>query len=310
MSEEMHPQEAEAQAGRSMPGPDILPGAEQSPSQPVQQEDIDDCGQSLASGPIDSRTDADSATAESPAAIDESDPVEGELVVRLEMLLIRDAELSSVYGGLLLSYRKTRRERRAMRAELRQLHTEEGRVLLEIKAHLAKKGRSGQWAEFLRQTKPKPLSRTTADRWIKWNLDSQEQSQSDPLHGNGENAPQNESGAFSGGDAESQPVPSDPQQPIATDTPSANGSTSFEDVQQIVLLYRKSQAAHFIRAVAFLVAKMGFGTSHEAVFVTITEAASKLGFAYTAAIAKEGRNSVSKAINPGSKIVATGSKAT
>ena len=51
MSEEMHPQEAEAQAGRSMPGPDIITGAEQPLSEAVQQNKDHDGGESLAGEP-------------------------------------------------------------------------------------------------------------------------------------------------------------------------------------------------------------------------------------------------------------------
>jgi hypothetical protein len=223
-----------------------------------------------------------------PTTVDENDPVEVELDAKLQPLLTQDAELAERHWELALNNRKTRRERRALRAERRQLHIKAGEILFEIKLHRARKGRDGEWAQYLRQTRPKPLSRTTADRWIKWYLDSkkQEQSQSESLHGQtSENAPQNEGGAFSGGDVESQPAPSDSQQPVAPDPPSANGAATFEDLQQVILLYKKSQATHLKAAVGFLVAKIGFETSHEAVFVTITEAAARLGFVYPA---KEG----------------------
>jgi hypothetical protein len=227
-----------------------------------------------------------------PAVVDESDPVEADLVARLETLLVKDAGLSAAYGVLLRDHRKTRRERRAMRAELRQLHTEEGGILLEIKLHLARKGRGGEWADFLRGRKPKRLSRTTADRWIKWHLDSkkQEQSHSEPPHGQAsENAPQNASGAFSCGSAQSQPAPSDPQQPVVTGPPSSNGSEAFEDVQQVILALKKTQAARFKAAAEFLVGKNGSETAHEAIYVTVIEAAARLGFVYLAAAA-EGRS--------------------
>jgi hypothetical protein len=288
MSEEMHPQEA-GQTGRSMPGADVLSGAEQPPSQPVQQDDVDDCGESSDSGPMDRRTHADNGNAESPTAVDESDPVGLELDAKLEALLAKDVELSARYEVLLRNDRKTRRERRAMRAELRRLHTEEGRVLLEIKSHLARKGRGGEWAEYLRQTKPKSLSRTTADRWIKWYLDSQEQSQSEPPHAQEENAPQNGSGAFSCSGGPSPSPSSDPQQPVTTDPPSANGFDAFDDVQQVVLALKKSQAARFKAAAEFLVGKNGSETLHEAVYVTVIEAAANLGFVYSVTVA-EGRN--------------------
>jgi len=325
MSEEMQLQKAEAQAGRSMPDPNILLGPEQSPSQSVQQDDVDDCGESSASVrldtcgseeaciPISTLPLAENENIECPPAVDEHDPVEVELDAKLEALLTQDEKLEAKHWVLVLNYKKTRRERRAMRAERRQLHIKEGEILFEIKLHRARKGRGGQWVAYLRQTNPKPLSRTTADRWIKWYLDSQkqEQSQPEPPHGQEENAPQNGSGAFSGGDAESQPTPSDPQQPVATDAPSGNGSSIFEDPRQIILLYKTSRAAHFIAAVGFLVAKMGFGTSHEAVFVIITEAAARLGFVYPAAVAEEGETTnASKGANPGAETPAAGSKAT
>jgi hypothetical protein len=100
----------------------------------------------------------------------ETDSVEAGLVARLEALLTREVELSSAYRTLLLNYQKMGRDRRQIRAELRRLHTEEGAVLLEIKLHRARKGRGGEWAEFLRERKPKPLSRTTADRIARKNI--------------------------------------------------------------------------------------------------------------------------------------------
>src|SRR5437879_3057139 len=138
----MHPQEAEVQAGRSIPSPDVVPATEQSALQP-------------SAGPIDRRTHAGNGNAESSTATDKSDLVGLELEAKLEALLAQDVELSARYWVLMGNYRKTRRERRAMRAALRQLHTEEGKVLLEIKSHLARKGRAGEWAEFLRGRKPK-----------------------------------------------------------------------------------------------------------------------------------------------------------
>jgi len=258
---------------------------------------------------MDSQLENETFATPPPAVVDESDPVEAELVASLDALLAKDAELSATYGALLGNHRKTWRERRAMRAELRQLHAEEGEILLEVKLYRARKGRGGGWAEFLRQRKPKPLSRTTADRWISWFLDSKkEQSQPDPAKPS-ENAPQNENGAFSGG-GEPPPAASDAQQPDATDSPSANGSEAFEDVQQVVLVLKKSQAARFKAAAEFLVGKNGSETLHEAIYVTVIEAAARFGFVYTAAIAKEGETSVSKAVNLGSKTSAAGSKTT
>jgi len=310
MSEEMNPQQAEAQADRSMPSADILPNAGQSPSQSVKQDKGDESGESSASGPMDIQLHAENENIECLPAVDESDPVEVELDAKLEALRTQDIELEAKHWVLVLNYKKTRRERRAMRTERRQLHIKEGEILFEIKLHRARKGRGGQWVAYLRQTKPKPLSRTTADRWIKWYLDSQEQSQSEPPRGHGENAPQNESGAFSGGDAESTPVQSDPQQPIATDAPTVSGSTTFEDLQQVILLYRKSRAAHFKAAAEFLVGKNGSETIHEAIYVTVIEAAARAGFVYPKAVAKEGAiTNVSEGTNPGNETPAEGSKA-
>lgn len=323
MSEDMQPQGPEAQAGRAMPDPDIIAAADQPHLPAVQQDKDHDDEESSAGGTVTCGPEETCIpSSELPPAenenvgsllVHETDPIEVELVARLDTLLVKDAELSATYGTLLRNHRKTWRERRAMRAELRQLHTEEGAILHEVKLHRARKGRDGGWAEFLRQRKPKRLSRTTADRWIQWHLDSkkQEQSQSEPPAGQEpENAPQNESGAFSGGDADSQPASSDPHPPVATDPPSANGSETFEDVQQVILLLKKSQAAHFKAAAEFLVAKIGFGTSHEAIYVTFTEAAARLGFVYPTSVAEKGETTnVSKGVNPGTETSAAGSKA-
>ena len=171
-----------------------------------------------------------------------------------------------------------------MRAELRRLHTEEGGILLQIKLHLARKGRAGGWAEFLRQRKPKPLSRTTADRWIHWYLDSDKQQQTHAERAPeqlSENAPQDESGAFSCTDAQSLQVPSDPEVPGSSDPPSASGSKAFEDLQQLVVLLRKSQAARFKASAEFLVGN-GSENHHEAIYVAVVEAAATLGFVYPA----------------------------
>jgi hypothetical protein len=216
------------------------------------------------------------------APVQPPDPVEVKLVADLEMLLTVDVGLSDRYRVLLRNQRKTRRERKVLRAELRRLHTKEGGVLLQLKVYLAKKGRGGGWAEFLRQRKPKQLARSTADRWIQWHLDSkkQEQSQFETPPGQGsENAPQNESGAFSGGDAESQPS-SAAQPTVATDQLAASSSTTFEDLQQVIVLLKKSKAAHFKAAAEYAVAKLSFVTSHEAIYVTFTEAIATRGFVY------------------------------
>lgn len=243
--------------------------------------------------------------------VDESDRCQVELVTALDALLAKDAELSARYRALLVNHRTTRRERRKVRAELRQLHTEEGAILLEVKLHRARKGRGGGWTEFLRQRTPKQLSRTTADRWIKWYLDSkkQEQSQSETLPGQAsENAPRDESGAFSGGDAESQPS-SAAQPPVATDQLAANGSTTFEDLQQVIVLLKKSKAAHFKAAAEYSVTKLGFVTSHEAIYVTFTEAIATRGFVYPTLADEGDTTNVSKGVNPGTEAPAPGSKA-
>jgi hypothetical protein len=224
--------------------------------------------------------------------VHESDPIEVELVARLEALLTKDVELSATYGVLLRNHRKTGRERRTIRAELRQLHTEEGAILLEVKLHRARKGRGGGWAEFLRQRKPKRLSRTTADRWIQWHLDSkkQEQSRPGPLPVQApENAPQDESGTFSRGNVQAPPVCSDPQLPIAPVPSSANGTGAFEDLQQLVVVLKKSQAARFKASAEFLVGKNGSQNQHEAIYVAVVEAAATLGFVYQANVEGEAR---------------------
>src|ERR1035437_3445603 len=52
MSEEIQPQEAEAQAGRPMPGPDSFAAAAQPPSEAVQQDKDHDGGESSADEPL------------------------------------------------------------------------------------------------------------------------------------------------------------------------------------------------------------------------------------------------------------------
>lgn len=321
MSEDIQPQEAGIQANSPMPGPGFIADAEQFPSDAFQDKDHAG-GESSAGGARDSRQPgeacipnsnfphAENGSVES-SVLHDSDPTEVELVAKLDALLVKDVELSARYGVLLRSHRKTARERRTIRAELRQLHTEEGAILLEVKLHRARKGRGGGWAEFLRQRKPKRLSRTTADRWIKWYLDSkkQEQSQSEAPPGQASgNAPQDESGAFSGGDAESQPS-STAQPPVATDQLAANGFTTFEDLQQVIVLLKKSKAAHFKAAAEYAVTKLGFVTSHEAIYVTFTEAIATRGFVYPTLVEEGDTTNVSKGVNPGTEAPAPGSKA-
>jgi hypothetical protein len=219
--------------------------------------------------------------------LDDGDPIELELVARLEGLLAKDVELSAAYEVLLRSCRPTGRERRRMRSELRLLHTEEGAILYEVKLHRTQRGRGGKWAQFLRERKPKAMSRSTADRWIRWYLNSKQQEQSpeprlEPAPGN---APQDESGAFSAG-VESQPDSSDLQQLVATDPP-ANDSEAFEDPKQIYLLLKKSQAARLKAAAGFLAAKLGSSTWHEAIYLTVSEAAARMGFVYAATATEE-----------------------
>ena len=301
----MQTRETGAQVNRLMPGTELVTTTE---GAGAEQRDAKD-----EQSPVDGAAeDSSMAPAENVATVDDDDATEVELVTRLEELLTKDGELSARYALLLRVHRKTRRERRAMRAELRRLHTKEGGILLEIKLYRARKGRGGEWAEFLRQTRPKPLSRTTADRWIQWYLDSKrEQSQSEPPSAQAlENAPQNESGAFFGGDAESQPASSDPQLSLATDPPSADGSATFEDLQQTSIVLKKSKMAHLKASAEFLVVKKGYETSHEAIYVELTEAAARVGFVYPAAVAGEGETTnVSKGVNPGSETPAAGSKA-
>ena len=217
--------------------------------------------------------------------LDESDPIELQLVATLDVLLAKDVELSAAYREILTDRRKKWPEVRRMRAELRRLHTEEGALLLEIKLHRARKGRGGGWAEFLRQRQPKPLSRTTADRWIKWYLDSQkdEQSSQPPPPQSSENAPQNKGGAFSG-DALPMPAPGDTEPSVAADPPVADGSNVFEDPQQVILLLKRGEATRFKAAAEFLADKIGSVTHHQAIYVTVVEAAAKLGFVYPAAL--------------------------
>jgi hypothetical protein len=303
--------DATQEADRLVSGTGIIAAVEQSPLQSVQQDKHQAGEESSASGAMDRRSHAENGNVESPSTVDESDPVEVELDAKLEALLTKDVELSAKYGTSLLNHRRTRRERRAMRAELRRLHTEEGGVLLEVKVHRARKGRGGQWEQYLRQTKPKPLSRTTADRWIGWFLDSQEQSKSAQPPGEApENAPQNESGAFSCGDAQSPPASSDSQQPVATDSTIEDGSEAFEDLQELKIVFKKSKMARFKASTHFLVVKKGFETSHEAIYSTVDEAATRIGFVYPTTVADQGETTdASKGINPGSETPAEGSNA-
>jgi len=249
MSEEMQTPETRAQVNRLIPGTELITSTDAAGAEQRDAKDEQSPVDGVEAQPAE---DSSMAPAENVATVDD-DATEVELVTRLQELLTKDVELSARYVLLLRNHRKTRRERRAMRAELRQLHTDEGGILLDIKLHLARKGRAGGWAEFLRQRKPKALSRTTADRWIQWSLDSQKRSE--PPGGQEENAPQNTSGAFSGGSAQSPPVSTDAQQPVVTDPPSANGSEAFDDVQQVVLALKKSQAVRFKAAAEFLVGK-------------------------------------------------------
>src|SRR6266702_7599060 len=126
MSEGMQRQEAGVQANQPMPGPDIIAGAEQFPSQSVQQDKSDDDGESSASGRMDSREPEKACirvpSFTPPHAEDENvgtstavdDPIEVKLVAKLEALLTKDVELSARYGVLLLNHRKTGRERRVI----------------------------------------------------------------------------------------------------------------------------------------------------------------------------------------------------
>ena len=303
----MQAPETEAQVNRLMPGTELITSTEGAvPSSGTKDE------QSPVDGPeAQPAEDSSMAPTENVATVDDDDATEVELVTRLEELLAKDVELSARYGVLLRNHRKTGRERRTIRAELRQLHTEEGAILLEVKLHRARKGRAGGWAEFLRQRNPKPLSRTTADRWIRWYLDSDKQQQTHaerPPEQLSENAPQNESGAFSGGESHSASTVLQP--PVATHPPSTNGSTTFEDVQQVLLVLKKNQVARFKAAAEFLVDRIPCETSHEAVYVTVMEAAARLGFVYPATVAEKGETSnVSKGVSPGNETPAAGSKA-
>jgi hypothetical protein len=250
-----------------MCGSDIIAAAEQPRSPAVQQDKDHDGEESPAGGGIDtcglgearipsSKLPVENENGGSPL-VNESDAIEVELVAKLEALLTKDVEVSAKYVVLLRNHKETARQRRMLRADLRELHIKEGEILLQVKLHLARKGRAGGWAEFLRQRKPKSLSRTTADRWIKWYLDSTKQEKSSPASSGeaSENAPQNESGAFSGDSAQSPSdshdteahasQPSDQQPPDATDSPSGRGPEGFEDIQQVILVLRKRQVPNF-----------------------------------------------------------------
>jgi hypothetical protein len=224
------------------------------------------------------------------APVQPPDPVEARLVADLETLLTVDVGLSDRYRVLLRNHRKTRRERKILRAELRRLHTQEGGVLLQLKVYLAKKGRGGGWAEFLRQRKPKQLARTTADRWIKWYLDSRQLlSQVAAVAAEApENAPRNESGAFSTVDDPQPPATNGAQSSAATDAQPGNGSDLFEDLQQVVLVLKRSQAAHLKAAADFLVGKNGSATRHEAVYLAVAAEAARFRFVLVGRC--EGRN--------------------
>ena len=294
----MQTPETEAQVNRLMPGTELITSTGgRVPSSGTKDEQSPGDG-----GEAQPPEDSSMAPAENVATVDDDDATEVELVTRLEELLATDVELSARYRALLRDHRTTGRERRTLRAELRRLHTEEGAILLEVKLHRARKGRGGGWAEFLRQRKPKRMGRTTADRWIKWYLDSKEQrqSQSETAPGQApENAPQNESGAFSCGNGPAPPPLSGAQTPVPAGAPPVNCSETFEDVQQVILLLKKSQAAHFRAAAEYLVAKNGYETLHQAIYVTLTEAAARVGFVYPTTVAEEGETtSVSEGANP------------
>ena len=137
MSEEMQPATTEAQADRPPHVSDIIATADQ-PLLPAGA--MDTCPQEVCVQSSNLRA-AESENIENLQG-NESDPIELELVSRLEVLLTKDAALSATYGALLRNHRNTGRERRTIRAELWRLHTEEGAVLLQVKLH---RGPEGTW---------------------------------------------------------------------------------------------------------------------------------------------------------------------
>jgi hypothetical protein len=299
MSNEMQSLESAAEANEPTPGLHNIAGAGQISSLPEQHDTCDN---------------AEDKDAGFDTIVDESDPVEVDLVAQLEALLAKDVEVTAAYKVLLSKYRETARERHTLRTELRLLHTEQGGILLVIKVHRARKGRGGAWAEFLRQRKPKALSRTTADRWIAWYLASLKPVQvpTPPAHGESENAPKDESGAFSAETDQSAATSRNSEQrdTQSADEPPSRGCKPFEDVQQLVLVLKRSQAARLKAAAEFLIGRNGSETSHEAIYLTVVAVAASLGFEYPVGGTEQAeRSDVSERIDPGTHIPAERSKA-
>jgi hypothetical protein len=99
-------------------------------------------------------------------------------------------------------------------------------------------------------------------------------------------------------------------EPFVATPPPADGSKVFEDPQQVILVLEKSQAARFKAAAGFLASKNGSVTYHQAIYMTVVEAAEQLGFVHPATVTKEGNiDHGNDRVSPGSETSPAGGEA-
>jgi hypothetical protein len=88
----------------------------------------------------------------------------------------------------------------------------------------------------------------------------------------------------------------------------SDGSAAFEDAQQIVLVFKKSEVERFKAAAVYLVGKNGSQNQHQAVYMAVMEAATARGFEYPTTMLGEASYGTEES-HPGAEAPAEGSEA-